>query len=138
MINWIKFQRSNYFFLNFIIWGIALMILSYSLFFNPEKQNYPVHSLCDKYKVPEKKCISKGLSRSFSYIIRFEFDKAKKMNKLAIPLFIFFLAQFTGRSLLFFAKENKKIILADVIISSLMFLWAFYPFIVNLFIINSP
>ncbi len=131
-----KIKNREYFIVNLLIVGITVIIFGYSLFFDPIKQNYPVHSLCDKFNIPEKKCVSKGLSRAFSYLVRFEPGKAQKLNKYSIRLFLFFLFQFLLRAILLVANPYKKVIYVDIAISVALFLWVFYPFITNLFIVN--
>jgi hypothetical protein len=111
--------------------GVTLVIIGYSFLFSPALNNYPIHSLCDKYHVPQQRCVSKGLSRAFSYIVRFEFDKAEKMNKFAPRIFLFFFVQMLLRMflILFNKRTSNRIIWLDIIVSALLFIWAFGSFI---------
>ena len=122
---------NNYLLFNILIVGVTLVIIGYSFLFSPALNNYPIHSLCDKYHVPQQRCVSKGLSRAFSYIVRFEFDKAEKMNKFAPRIFLFFFVQMLMRIflILFNNRINKKIVLTDIVASVLLFIWAFGSFI---------
>jgi hypothetical protein len=79
-----------------------------------------------------KTSISTGLSRSFSAIVRFKFHEARELNPYGIRIFMFFLLQLLMRVSGFFiiSKVNrKKFIRADIIVSVLLFIILFWPFL---------
>jgi len=108
------------------------MIFIYSGLFSAEKDNHPIPSLYEE--ITGEPTASSGLSRSFSEIIRGRFESARNYNQYGIPVFIFFLVQFlqrTGISLSVKYKifSTKKILIADIIISTGLFILCFHGFI---------
>ena len=104
----------------------------YSGIFPAEKDNHFVKSAC--IEITGKPCKSVGLSRSFSEIVRFEFDSARKYNPYGIKIFSFFFIQLflrLGVTILlikdFFKRE--RILYSDVIASILLFLVTFADFL---------
>ena len=74
-------------------------------------------------------CVSCGFTRDFNAYLNLEFDKA--INDLSLSVFLFFLLQFLYRSVqTVIGFENKKLIIADIAFSILLFGIAFYPLIV--------
>lgn len=85
-----------------------------------------------------KTSISTGLSRAFSAIVRLDFDAAFKFNIYSMQLFLFFLAQLFMRLIAFWLSKKegmkqKAIVIPDVIITIAMFLYCFWPFIIETF-----
>jgi hypothetical protein len=126
--------------LNRIFLSVLILILAYSALFSPEKMNYPVPSgsrFFSDARVP-----STGLSRSFSAIMRFRFQDARRYNPHGIRLFLFFFIQiFMRMAALFMAsrlsdKSLKALYYADAGLSAALFIACFWPFLIA-FYLNS-
>ena len=131
---WIR--DDPYLIINIIFAGVLLLIMAYSGFFSPDKNNYPV--ICLHEKLTGEPCFSCGLSHSFSLILRGRIDEAYQWNIYGMRVFIFFISQFILRvafSILYlrFSDTRKQLILVDCIGSGLIFLIAFWPFIGSIF-----
>ncbi|KUJ60128.1 hypothetical protein AR687_19715 [Flavobacteriaceae bacterium CRH] len=82
--------------------------------------------------MPEAYCKSRGLTRAFSQILRFNFKEAIFLNTYSIKIFLFFLVQ-----LLFRITINAVIKLSnfnlvrnfDVVFSFAYFIFSFYNLI---------
>ena len=125
-----------YLVINLIFAGILLMIFAYSGIFSPQKDNYPV--ACIHEKLTGQPCISCGLSHSFSLIVRGKFNQAYEWNVYGMRVFLFFLAQLIMRlafsiSYIRFADTRKQLIIMDSVGSVIIFIIAFWPFVVNIF-----
>jgi len=123
----------SYVIVNLIIAGIIVLIILYSGIFSAQKNNHPIPSVC-----PTEPCASTGLSRSFSEIVRFNFESAEKFNSNGIAIFLFFFIQFWLRIVLSvtYLKLNsirKTVIFLDSIFSIAFFAFAFRNFIILLF-----
>ncbi len=121
-----------YVIINLIFSVLILSIFLYSLLFSAEKSNYPVHS--NYTSITGKPIISNGLSRSFSEIVRLKFDMAKEYNPYGIQIFSFFLSQLLLRIIstgmvIVTSRLNKIVLIADIILSSGLFIILFWPFI---------
>ena len=132
----IRFRNEPYLFINIFFAGVILLIFIYSGIFSPEKNNYPV--TCIHEQVTGQKCISCGLSHSFSLLVRGRFHEALSWNSYSIYIFLFFLSQFVLRivfSILYirYPETRKQLVIFDCIGSGLIFLLAFWPFILNIF-----
>jgi hypothetical protein len=82
--------------------------------------------------------VSTGLSRAFSEIVRGNWQQALSYNAYSLRIFIFFAAQLILRllfSFLLFRKmfSENTLLFSDILISVLLFLWAFAAFIVAQF-----
>lgn len=132
--------RYPYRVLNRIFLCILIAILAYSAVFSPEKKNHPVPS--GSRFITGKPVSSTGLSRSFSAIMRFRFDDARRYNPYGIRLFLFFFIQvFMRITALVLARRLpdrplKTLYYADAVISFALFLVSFWPFL-TAFYINS-
>lgn len=106
-----------------------MMIFIYSGIFSAAGIKHPIP--CMFNLVIGEPCPACGLSRSFSEIIRLDFDKARLYNLSGIPIFLFFLSQlflrviFTG--LFAFYKKRKLILIGDIAISLVLFTFTFGP-----------
>lgn len=109
---------------------MILGIILYSLIFRGE--NHPIPALLTELtgEVPP----SKGLSQSFSEIVRGNLIDAARINPYGLRIFTFFVLQFLFR--IFFSlsvriKSDKLWMLAisDSAISLVIFFWCFAPFI---------
>jgi len=124
-------QRA-YFAVNIILAGVILLIMGYSGFYSPDENEYPV--VCIHEKLTGEQCPSCGLSHAFSLIIRGRIDEALLLNSASLRVFLFFALQlfmrvgFGVRSLVT-GRWLKQIARADILVSSAMVLYAFYPFL---------
>jgi hypothetical protein len=126
-----------YLILNLILAGVILLIMGYSLFYSPEEDEYPVP--CIHEKLTGEPCPSCGLSHAFSLIVRGRVDEALEWNSQSLRVFIFFALQLVMRSGLavtaMWVKRNLRVVaVTDAVISGVMTLAAFWPFIRMLWI----
>ena len=124
-----------YLIINIFFAGVILLIMAYSGFFSPDKNNYPV--ICLHEKLTGEPCFSCGLSHSFSLIVRGRIDESYKWNIYGMRVFLFFVSQLILRvafSIFYlrYPATRKQLILIDCIGSGLIFLISFWPFIVNI------
>lgn len=124
-------QRA-YFAVNIILAGVILLIMGYSGFYSPDENEYPV--VCIHEKLTGQQCPSCGLSHAFSLIIRGRIDEALLLNSASLRVFLFFALQLfmrlgLGVRNLLTGRWLKQIAWADTLVSSLMALYAFYPFL---------
>jgi hypothetical protein len=127
-----RFRSEPYLLINSILTGVILLVFAYSGFFSPEKDNYPV--VCIHEKLTGEPCVSCGLSHSFSLVLRGRISEAYDWNIYGFRVFIFFAAQLVMRIVfsIFYLKypdTRKQLITYDIIISLMLFLVAFLPFI---------
>ena len=132
----VRFGNEPYFIINIFFAGVILLIIAYSGFFSPDRNNYPV--ACLHEKITGEPCFSCGLSHSFSLIVRGRIDEAYKWNIYGMRVFIFFISQLFLRiafSIYYLnnSAARKQLIIIDSIGSMLLFLIAFLPFIENIF-----
>lgn len=131
-----SFRSESYLLINIILTGVILLVFAYSGFFSPEKDNYPV--VCIHEKLTGEPCVSCGLSHSFSLILRGRISEAYEWNVYGLRVFIFFAAQLVIRVIfsIFYLKypdTSKQLITYDIIISAMLFVVAFLPFIESIF-----
>jgi len=129
-------QRA-YFAVNIILAGVILLIMGYSAFYSPDENEYPV--VCIHEKLTGEQCPSCGLSHAFSLIIRGRIDEALLLNSASLRVFLFFALQLfmrlgLGVRNLLTGRWLKSIAGTDALVSSLMALYAFYPFLRALWI----
>jgi len=129
----IRIFDEPYLVINIFFTGVIVLIIAYSCFFSPEKDNYPVQ--CIHEKITGKPCPSCGLSHSFSLILRGRIDEAYDWNGKGMTVFIFFVSQLIMRILfswIFIRHQSvrKQLMMFDIIGSSVLFLITFTPFIV--------
>jgi len=128
----IKYLKHPYHIINLSFAGIFLLIFIYSGIFSAEKNNHPIPSSCEK--ITGKPCKSTGLSRSFSEIVRFNFQCAKQYNIYGIRIFSFFLIEFFLRFIISFliykkSKKIKSIIIFDASFSTTLYIYCFWGLI---------
>ncbi len=128
----IKHLKHPYHIINLTFAGIFLLIFIYSGIFSAEKNNYPIKSACKR--ITGKPCKSTGLSRSFSEIVRFNFQRAQKYNKYAIKIFSFFLIELLLRFFISFLIDKrptqiKSIIFFDALFSVILYVYCFWGLI---------
>jgi len=119
-----------YHIINICFAGIILGILFYSLIFYGD--NHPIPALFTKLTglIPP----SKGLSASFSELVRGNFDRALILNPYSIRIFFFFIIQLFTRAFISLAvagnwMKTSKIVLIDAFYSTALFAFCFAPFI---------
>ncbi len=121
-------MNNSYQKINIAIAGIIILMISYSGIFSVSGLIHPLKTI---YSFP---VVSTGLSRSFSEIVRGNFYEANQYNRFGIRIFTFFIIQLFLRlliSFLLFIKMFSKntLLFADILITVLLFLWAFVPFV---------
>jgi hypothetical protein len=130
-----NFRNEPYLIINAFFAGVIILIFIYSGIFSPEKNNYPV--VCIHEKLTGEQCVSCGLSHSFSLILRGKIDEAYRWNIYGLRLFLFFASQLLLRVAfsiyyIMYLPARKQLIVIDCIGSGLMFLIAFWPFILHI------
>lgn len=128
-------RNEPYIIINLILAGVIVLIIAYSGIFSPEKDNYPI--TCIHEKLTGEPCISCGLSHSFSLIVRGRISEAYQWNMYGVQVFLFFVLQLLMRiAFSFFYLRNttvrKQLIITDAIGSGIIFLIAFWPYIVKI------
>ena len=131
-----RHRNESYLIINTIFAGVILLIFAYSGIFSPVRDNYPV--MCIHEKLTGVPCVSCGLSHSFSLIVRGKIAEAYQWNQYAMRIFLFFAAQLILRvafSIFYkrYTDTRKQLIIVDCVGSGIMFLFAFWPFIVSIF-----
>jgi hypothetical protein len=129
-------RNEPYILINIILAGVIVLIVAYSGIFSPEKNDYPV--VCIHEKLTGEPCISCGLSHSFSLIVRGRISEAYEWNMYGMRVFLFFASQLILRiyfSIVYMknAWVRKYQIITDSAGSALIFLLAFWPYIVKIF-----
>lgn len=124
--------RRAYFAVNVIFAGVILLIMGYSAFYSPDANSYPV--VCIHEKLTGEPCPSCGLSHAFSLIIRGRVDEALQMNSASLRVFLFFVLQLIMRIAfgiwtMVTDRWLKQIAWFDALTSSVMAIFAFYPFL---------
>lgn len=122
--------QNTYLLVNLVFCIFLVIIFLYSLVFRAN--NHPIPALLTDLtgEIPP----SKGLSSSFSEIVRGNFELANEYNPYGLRVFSFFVAQLLMRiffSILTFLKPKKISIplIADITISIVIFIFCFAPLI---------
>ena len=128
-------RNEPYLLINLIFAGVILLVIAYSGIFSPDKNNYPV--VCIHEKLTGQPCVSCGLSHSFSLIVRGRFHEAYEWNIYGFRIFLFFFSELILRivfSVIYLKNPDtrRELVLLDSIVSGLIFLIAFWPFIANI------
>jgi hypothetical protein len=124
-----------YLIISLVFAGIILSVILYSLAFSPDTTRHPVPS--GSQWLSGEATVSMGLSRSFSSIVRFDYESARRHNPFGIRIFAFFLVQLLMRLVAIFVVIRsvswvRGYAWADVVATGCLFLVAFYPFIVEM------
>jgi hypothetical protein len=124
-------QGRPYFLINIILAGVIILVMGYSFFYSPDRNRYPVP--CIHEKLTGDPCPSCGLSHAFSLIVRGRLTEALEWNSYSIRVFIFFAVQLVMRAALAVTSLKaggniRPVTVADAIVSSVMTLLTFYPF----------
>ena len=121
--------RTPYLIINYILAGIILLVFLYSGIFSAGKDNYPLPSFYEE--ITGESSPSSGLSKSFSEIIRGNFEAASSYNESGFLIFTFFLVQLILRmavSLILIRgiMPDKWLARADIIFSTSLFIYCFW------------
>jgi hypothetical protein len=125
-------KNRSYLAINLIFIAVLVFFFGYSLIFSAYADNHPIPSFYTR--ITGEETISTGLSRSFSDIIRGNFKSANEYNIYGMRVFSFFFIQFFLRFIFSFfyiyvEAVRRYIVLADSIISIVLFVTCFLPFI---------
>jgi hypothetical protein len=134
-ISFIRLKNEPYLIINIVFTGVIVLIMAYSGFFSPDKNNYPV--VCIHEKLTGEPCVSCGLSHSMSLILRGRIEEAYEWNIYGMRVFLFFAAQLFMRILfsrmyIVHTELRKYLITYDIAGSVLMFILAFWPYFVSI------
>jgi len=128
----------TYSIVNAIFIIVILLIITFSFFY----PNYKGFSAFLQQPGGNREIISEGLTRSFSSIVRLDFETANRFNPFGIRIFLFFIIQLIMR--ISFSVIVKKefiavwiIAVADSLFSTALMLYCFAPFIGSLLKIYS-
>ena len=128
--NYFGYAISSYKRINIIFTLIIIFIFFYS-FYLPYL-SLSIVSSCEG--MPLIYCKSRGLTRAFSEIVRFNFAEALHYNSYSIRLFSFFLIQLflrIGINPMLSSNNYKKTVYLDIIFSALFFLFSFYNLVIQ-------
>lgn len=124
-----ELKSTSYKIINSIFIFILFGVLFYSFIYPYLK--FPIKSSCEG--LPINICKSRGLSRAFSDIIRFNFIKAKQHNIYSINIFLFFTYQLASRIIINFLLpklNNNLILFLDLTASITLFILVFLPLVI--------
>lgn len=120
-----SYEIDSYKKINTIFIVIIMFIFFYCLigpFFN-----FGFHSSCEGMPLPY--CKSRGLTRAFSQILRFNFSEAIAYNRYSIKIFSFFLIQLIARffiNAVIRLSNLKLVVTIDLFFSITFFIFSFY------------
>ncbi len=117
--------REPYIICNLIFAVVLSALLAYFGIFS-SAADYPVHALAPG------QLTSTGLQRALSALMRGQADVAQQLNPYSVHIFAFIVLQLVFRLIfsaiyIFVTNHRRRPILADAVISTLLFLWAFAP-----------
>ena len=124
-----------YLIISLVFAGIILSVILYSLVFSPDTTRHPVPS--GSHWLAGEASMSTGLSRSFSSIVRFDLESARRQNPFGIRIFAFFLVQLLMRiaAILVVTRAVSWVrgyAWADAVATMCLFLVTFFPFFVEM------
>lgn len=109
-----------------MIFIIMIMFIFFYCFIMPFL-NFGFHSSCEG--MPLSYCKSRGLTRAFSQILRFNFEEAITYNIYSIKIFAFFLIQLMARffiNVIIRVSNLRIVVIFDVLFSIILFIFSFY------------
>jgi len=117
----------SYIKINLLFAGNIIAIIIYSGIFSADYE-HPIK--CIHFEQTGIPCETCGISRSFSEIVRFDFQSAQDFNRNGIPIFLFFLIQLILRILfsVVFIKnwiKTRNLIIIDSLVSITLFIITF-------------
>lgn len=113
-----------------VIFSLLIIFIFFYCFLTPYL-SIKFASSCEG--MPKIYCKSRGLTRSFSEILRLNFDKAILFNSFGIKIFTFFLVQFFARifiTIIINETNFKTISTLDIALSFLYFIVIFYNLVI--------
>lgn len=114
---------------NMIFMAIIMFIFFYSYIM--PYLNFGFRSSCEG--MPLSYCKSRGLTRAFSQILRFNFEQATTLNSYSIKIFLFFLVQLIARftvNKIVRLSNLKTVVTLDICCSVLLFVFSFYNLVI--------
>ncbi|GEM_PF-1605711 len=125
----LKFQ-DPYQIIHLVLAVIIVMILLYSLAYAPgQSSRHPIPSSHEWLFSAGHTPASKGMSRAFSAIVRFDFQQARHFNPFSLKVFAFFFGQLWMRILFCFwyaRRPARWMVWADITASLAFFMWSFW------------
>lgn len=124
-------NNNSYLKVNLIFITLIGLLFVYSFLFPYLPVKIP--SSCNE--VQDVYCKSKGLSRAYAEIVRFNFVKARMYNQFSLRTFAFFIYGFLSRviySIAFIQTKIKIIIYLDALFSTILFLICFSVLLWNI------
>ena len=126
--------REPYIICNLIFAVVLAALLAYFGIFS-YAADYPVHA------VVSGTLTSTGLQRALSALVHGQADVALQLNPHSVRVFVFIVSQLLFRLIfsliyIFAANRRRRLIIADAIISTLLFLWAFAPMAAGQILVN--
>lgn len=112
-----------------MIFIVMIMFIFFYCFIMPFL-NFGFHSSCEG--MPLSYCKSRGLTRAFSQILRFNFEEAITYNIYSIKIFAFFLIQLMARffiNVIIRVSNLRIVVIFDVFFSIILFIFSFYNLI---------
>ena len=109
-----------------MIFIVMIMFIFFYCFIMPFL-NFGFHSSCEG--MPLSYCKSRGLTRAFSQILRFNFEEAITYNIYSIKIFAFFLIQLMARffiNVIIRVSNLRIVVIFDVLFSIILFIFSFY------------
>lgn len=113
-----------------IIFSILIIFIFFYTYLLPYL-NITLKSSCEG--LPLIYCKSKGLTRAFSQILRFNIEEAQLLNSISLKIFSFFLVQLVARNFINFiltSTNYKRVIVVDVILTTIFFIFSFVNLII--------
>ncbi len=120
-----SYEIDSYKKINMIFIVIIMFIFFYS--FMLPYLSFGFRSSCEG--MPLSYCKSRGLTRAFSQILRFNFSQAIVLNPYSIKVLLFFLIQLIARfsiNKIVRLSNFKKVVTVDICCSGLFFIFSFY------------
>ncbi len=120
-----SYEIDSYKKINMIFIVIIMFIFFYS--FMLPYLSFGFRSSCEG--MPLSYCKSRGLTRAFSQILRFNFSQAIVLNPYSIKVLLFFLIQLIARfgiNKIVRLSNFKKVVTVDMCCSGLFFIFSFY------------
>lgn len=113
-----------------MIFIVIIMFIFFYCFITPFL-GFGFRSSCEG--MPLSYCKSRGLTRAFAQILRFNFSEAIAYNPYSIKIFLFFLIQLVTRffiSKIVRLSNLKRVLTCDILVSAVFFVFSFYNLVV--------
>lgn len=117
---------TNYKIINWIFFSLMLCLFGYIFLLTiTTSTTLSIRSACEG--LPEALCKSRGLTRDFMTLLR---GKKELINPYSYSIFLFFVYVGFSRGILLLlpaTRYNKQVMLIDIVILCIFFLYAFLP-----------